>query len=118
MVKLLEERGWIECIGHRETPGRPALFATTRQFLDDLGLRSLEELPPLSRQRRGSCRPSSNCSSARPSRRAGRRRPLPVARRRAAGRSCRPSPASAAEPSPRRPTIPPSNRPTETRPTP
>jgi len=48
VVKLLEERGWIECIGHRETPGRPALFATTRSFLDDLGLRSLEELPPLS----------------------------------------------------------------------
>ena len=50
VVKLLEERGWIECIGHRETPGRPALFATTRAFLDDLGLRSLEELPPLSGQ--------------------------------------------------------------------
>ena len=50
VVKLLEERGWIECIGHRETPGRPALFATTRSFLDDLGLRSLEELPPLSGQ--------------------------------------------------------------------
>jgi segregation and condensation protein B len=50
VVKLLEERGWIECIGHRETPGRPALFATTRAFLDDLGLRSLEELPALSGQ--------------------------------------------------------------------
>lgn len=50
VVRLLEERGWIECIGHRETPGRPALFATTRSFLDDLGLRSLEELPPLSGQ--------------------------------------------------------------------
>lgn len=47
VIKTLEERGWIECIGHRETPGRPALFATTRTFLDDLGLRSLEELPPL-----------------------------------------------------------------------
>jgi segregation and condensation protein B len=47
VVKSLEERGWIECIGHRESPGRPALFATTRTFLDDLGLRSLEELPPL-----------------------------------------------------------------------
>jgi segregation and condensation protein B len=53
VVKLLEERGWIECIGHRETPGRPALFATTRSFLDDLGLRSLEELPPLSGQGEG-----------------------------------------------------------------
>ena len=50
VIKSLEERGWIECIGHRETPGRPALFATTRSFLDDLGLRSLEELPPLSGQ--------------------------------------------------------------------
>jgi segregation and condensation protein B len=50
VVKLLEERGWIECIGHRESPGRPALFATTRSFLDDLGLRSLDELPPLSGQ--------------------------------------------------------------------
>jgi len=50
VIKSLEERGWIECIGHRETPGRPALFATTRSFLDDLGLRSLQELPPLSGQ--------------------------------------------------------------------
>ena len=46
-LKALEERGWIEVIGFRETPGRPALFATTRKFLDDLNLRSLEELPPL-----------------------------------------------------------------------
>lgn len=46
-LKALEERGWIEIVGHRETPGRPALFATTRRFLDDLNLRSLEELPPL-----------------------------------------------------------------------
>src|SRR5215210_7176535 len=45
--KALEERGWIDTVGHRETPGRPALLATTRQFLDDLGLRSLQELPPL-----------------------------------------------------------------------
>ena len=50
VIKSLEERGWIECIGHRETPGRPALFATTRSFLDDLGLRSLQELPPLAGQ--------------------------------------------------------------------
>jgi segregation and condensation protein B len=47
VLKTLEERGWVEVIGHRETPGRPALLATTRAFLDDLGLRSLEELPPL-----------------------------------------------------------------------
>jgi segregation and condensation protein B len=46
-LKALEERGWIEIIGHRETPGRPALFATTKRFLDDLNLRTLEELPPL-----------------------------------------------------------------------
>jgi len=46
-LKALEERGWIEVIGHRETPGRPAIFATTKRFLDDLNLRSLEELPPL-----------------------------------------------------------------------
>jgi segregation and condensation protein B len=47
VIKTLEERGWIETIGHREAPGRPALFATTKTFLDDLGLRSLDELPPL-----------------------------------------------------------------------
>jgi segregation and condensation protein B len=47
VLKTLEERRWVEVIGHREAPGRPALFATTRAFLDDLGLRSLEELPPL-----------------------------------------------------------------------
>jgi segregation and condensation protein B len=47
VIKTLEDRGWVEVIGHRETPGRPALFATTKEFLDDLGLRSLEELPAL-----------------------------------------------------------------------
>jgi segregation and condensation protein B len=46
-LKALEERGWIEVIGNRESPGRPAIFATTKKFLDDLNLRSLEELPPL-----------------------------------------------------------------------
>lgn len=46
-IRLLEERGWIEVIGHREVPGRPALLATTAQFLSDLGLVSLEQLPPL-----------------------------------------------------------------------
>jgi segregation and condensation protein B len=45
VIKALEERGWVEVIGHRETPGRPALFGTTKAFLDDLGLRSLDELP-------------------------------------------------------------------------
>jgi segregation and condensation protein B len=47
IVRQLEERGWIEAIGYREAPGRPALYATTRQFLDDLGLASLDQLPPL-----------------------------------------------------------------------
>jgi len=47
VVKTLEDRQWVEVVGHRETPGRPALYATTKTFLDDLGLRSLSELPPL-----------------------------------------------------------------------
>jgi segregation and condensation protein B len=47
IIQSLEARGWIDAVGQRETPGRPALYATTRKFLDDLGLRSLEELPPL-----------------------------------------------------------------------
>ena len=47
ILKQLEDRGWVEVIGHRETVGRPALFATTRQFLDDLGLDSLDQLPVL-----------------------------------------------------------------------
>ena len=45
LLKQLEDRGWIDVIGHRDTVGRPALFATTRQFLDDMGLRSLDGLP-------------------------------------------------------------------------
>lgn len=47
ILKQLEDRGWVEVIGHRETVGRPALYATTRQFLDDLGLASLDQLPLL-----------------------------------------------------------------------
>ncbi|MFZ5529912.1 MAG: SMC-Scp complex subunit ScpB [Pseudomonadota bacterium] len=47
VLKALEGRGWIDVIGHREVPGRPALYATTKTFLNDLGLRSLQELPPL-----------------------------------------------------------------------
>lgn len=47
VVKQLEDRNWIEVIGHRDVPGRPALYATTKQFLDDLGLKALDELPPL-----------------------------------------------------------------------
>lgn len=52
-IKLLEERNWVEAIGHRDVPGRPALLATTRQFLDDLGLSSLNQLPPLQQAARG-----------------------------------------------------------------
>jgi segregation and condensation protein B len=47
VLKTLEARGWIDVVGHRDAPGRPALHATTKKFLDDLGLRSLSELPPL-----------------------------------------------------------------------
>lgn len=47
IIKQLEDRGWIEAIGYRESPGRPALYGTTRQFLDDLGLDSLDRLPEL-----------------------------------------------------------------------
>ncbi|WP_374337708.1 SMC-Scp complex subunit ScpB [Methyloversatilis sp.] len=47
IIKALEGRGWIDSVGYREVPGRPALYATTRRFLDDLGLRTLAELPPL-----------------------------------------------------------------------
>lgn len=47
VIKTLEQRGWIDVVGHRDVPGRPALLATTRQLLDDLGLLSLEELPQL-----------------------------------------------------------------------
>ena len=47
LVKTLEQRGWVEAVGHREVPGRPAIYATTRQFLDDLNLTSLRDLPPL-----------------------------------------------------------------------
>jgi len=47
IVKTLEDRGWVEVIGHRDGPGRPGLLGTTKQFLDDLGLRALDELPAL-----------------------------------------------------------------------
>jgi segregation and condensation protein B len=52
-IKMLEERDWIEVIGHRDVPGRPALFATTKHFLDDLGLTSLDQLPPLQQVEKG-----------------------------------------------------------------
>lgn len=47
VIKALEQRGWVDVIGFKEVPGRPGLYATTRKFLDDLGLASLKELPPL-----------------------------------------------------------------------
>ena len=50
ILKQLEDRGWVDVIGHRETVGRPALYATTNQFLDDLGVGSLNELPPMDSQ--------------------------------------------------------------------
>ena len=51
IMKTLQERGWIKVVGHREVPGRPALFATTRAFLDYFNLKSLSELPPLAAPR-------------------------------------------------------------------
>ena len=45
IIRTLEERGWITVVGHKEVPGRPALLATTTDFLNDFGLKSLEELP-------------------------------------------------------------------------
>lgn len=51
VLKTLTARGWIDAVGHRNVPGKPALFATTPHFLDDLNLRSLEELPPLEEMR-------------------------------------------------------------------
>lgn len=47
IIRSLEDRGWIEVVGHKDVPGRPALFATTKQFLGDLNLRALAELPAL-----------------------------------------------------------------------
>lgn len=47
ILRTLEGRGWVDTVGHRDAPGRPALYATTKRFLDDIGLRSLAELPPL-----------------------------------------------------------------------
>ena len=59
IVKQLEDRGWIESIGYRESPGRPALYGTTRQFLDDLGLQSLDQLPVLDASSEGNDDPLS-----------------------------------------------------------
>jgi segregation and condensation protein B len=64
LLKQLEDRGWVEVIGHREAAGRPALYATTRQFLDDLGLASLDRLPlldtPQASEERGAVLPVSD----------------------------------------------------------
>lgn len=57
-IKMLEDRNWVEPIGHRDVPGRPALLATTRQFLDDLGLTSLDQLPPLQQAAKGALQES------------------------------------------------------------
>src|SRR4029079_8447458 len=65
VVKQLEDRGWIEAIGYREAPGRPALLATTRQFLDDLGLATLDQLPLLDGD--GSTAPLAAASPGQPS---------------------------------------------------
>ena len=51
IVKTLQERGWIRIVGHRDVPGRPAMYATTRQFLDYFNLKSLDQLPPLAEVR-------------------------------------------------------------------
>jgi len=50
IIRTLEDRGWIEVLGHRDAPGRPAMLGTTRQFLDDMGIRTLQDLPPLERE--------------------------------------------------------------------
>jgi segregation and condensation protein B len=50
ILKQLEDRGWVDVVGHRETAGRPAIYATTRQFLDDMGVASLDQLPPMDGQ--------------------------------------------------------------------
>jgi segregation and condensation protein B len=59
LIKQLEDRGWVEVIGHRDTVGRPGLLATTRQFLDDLGLQSLDQLPVLDASSEGNDDPLS-----------------------------------------------------------
>jgi segregation and condensation protein B len=67
IIKQLEDRGWIEAIGFRESPGRPALYATTRHFLDDLGLSSLEQLPELDLLGEAKVAPEPSAGAAQPS---------------------------------------------------
>ena len=74
VVKTLEDRQWVEVVGHRETPGRPALYATTKTFLDDLGLRSLAELPPLAELDRLPPPGDARCPHQRPPKRHSRSR--------------------------------------------
>ena len=67
IIKQLEDRGWVDSIGYRESPGRPALFATTKQFLDDLGLASLEQLPLLTSMAGGDAEHLSRALAEQPS---------------------------------------------------
>lgn len=71
IIRTLEERGWIEVLGHRDAPGRPALFGTTRRFLDDLGLRALDELPALDSDRTEEALSALNLESEAPDRESG-----------------------------------------------
>jgi segregation and condensation protein B len=120
ILKQLEDRGWVEVIGHREAPGRPALYATTRQFLDDLGLASLDQLPMLEEPSQqmvalaGLAPATKACRRPWPSNRRRSRRPPNDPRR-----TPKPPPLRRAAPRPerRRPRLPPPTRP-RPRPTP
>ena len=92
LLKQLEDRGWVEVIGHRETVGRPALYATTRQFLDDLGLQSLDQLPILE----DAAEPVPGMFEAL----AGGEGPAPIAEQTAGTEAAAPSPAGEPEPTP------------------
>ncbi|MCY7319725.1 MAG: SMC-Scp complex subunit ScpB [Ramlibacter sp.] len=104
ILKQLEDRGWVEAIGHREAPGRPALFATTRQFLDDLGLESLDQLPLLDHPARRSevfAALADSANDAQPELRIAESGPVPLAAAMTPSQSTQPSEATAdAPPSP------------------
>jgi segregation and condensation protein B len=97
ILKTLEGRGWIDAVGHRDAPGRPALYATTRRFLDDLGLRSLTELPPLTEIERVMDLGQSAIPEATPVRRGPKNRtpgtPEPGSRQRRSRTSAQPDPS-------------------------
>lgn len=78
IIKQLEDRGWIEAIGYRESPGRPALYGTTRQFLDDLGLDSLDRLPELDLLGSGQEQPQGTDAAAMPTDVVDPQAPLPL----------------------------------------